>query len=79
MALCHWNTGSKMTGQAALPHCNIHQTVGKYMVTNGIKGRFYLFLVSSSVSASKQGVVQNSKESATMTTSLFEALFISSF
>lgn len=49
------------------------------MVTNGIKGRFYLFLVSSSVSASKQGVVQNSNESATMTTSLFEALFISSF
>ena len=31
------------------------------------------------VSASKQGVVQNSSESATMTTSLFEAFFISSF
>ena len=26
MALCHWSTGSKMTGQAALPHRNIHNT-----------------------------------------------------
>ena len=24
MALCHWRTGSKMAGQAALPHRNIH-------------------------------------------------------
>ena len=31
------------------------------------------------VSASKQGVVQNSSESATMTTSLFEALFYKFF
>ena len=28
MALCRWNTGSKMTGQAALPHRNIHALGG---------------------------------------------------
>ena len=25
MALCHWNTGSKIAGQVALPHRNIHR------------------------------------------------------
>lgn len=32
MALCRWNTGSKMTGQAALPHRNIQYRTMKYKI-----------------------------------------------
>ena len=36
MALCHWNTGSKIAGQVALPHRNIHPHETKVMLTEDI-------------------------------------------
>ena len=40
MALCLRKAGSKMTGQAALPHCNIHR--GEYPIRyDGRNGRYF--------------------------------------
>ena len=37
MALCHWNTGSKIAGQVALPHRNIHLLIPKRNPVNGYR------------------------------------------
>ena len=58
MALCHWSTGSKMTGQAALPHRNIHtrlinnkitQWLGRYSFEIYMSQGFFLLLRRGSI------------------------------
>ena len=43
MALCHWNTGSKIAGQVALPHRNIHPDFRDKLIEQlkGTFGKYY--------------------------------------